>query len=63
MSDVISVRLYLSGVRVLEVEVDAVGRLERWRWNQLGSDRGAGIAGSGAIGCGTDAPRGFVTRG
>ena len=62
MSDVMSVRSHLSGVRVLEVEVDAVGRLERWRWNQLGSGRGVGIAVSSAIGSGTGAARGFVTQ-
>ena len=62
MSDVMSVRLHLSGVRVRRVLVDSVDRLEV-EVESTGSGRGAAIAGSAAIGSGTGERSRFVTLG
>ena len=62
MSDVMSVRLHLSGIRVRGVGVDSVDRLEV-ESNRLGSGRGAASAGSSVDGCGTGERSGFVTLG
>ena len=61
MSDVMSVRLHLWGVRVRGVGVDST--VSRSKWNQLGSGRGAHTVGSAATRCGTGGRRGFVILG
>ena len=60
MSDVMSVRLHLSGVRVRGVGSTLLTVL-RWRSSQPGSGHGAASAGSSVDGCGTGERSGFVT--
>ncbi len=59
MSDLMSVRLHLKGVRVLEVVVDTVDRLVVGV--ELGRGRGVRTVGSSVPRCGTVALSGSVT--
>ena len=60
MSDILSERLDLRGVRVLEVLEDSVDRLVV-EVDRPGIGLGAGRAGSSADGCGTGGRSGSVT--
>ena len=62
MSDVMSVRLHLSGVRVRGCR-SILLTASRSKWSRFGSGRGVRIVGSAASRCGTGGRSGFVILG